>query len=92
MRFEWDENKAALNLVKHGVSFEEAATVFGDPLSDTFNDPDHSAEEQRFIIVGMSEAGRVLIVAHTDDEEVVRIISAREMTRAERKFYEESRK
>ena len=91
MRFEWDENKAAANLARHGVSFGEAATVFGDPLSDTFDDPDHSAEERRFIIIGISERGRMLIVSHTDDGEVVRIISAREPTRGEREFYEESR-
>ena len=91
MRFEWDENKAASNLLKHGVSFEEAATVFGDPLSDTFDNPDHSAEERRFVIIGASEQGRMLIVAHTDDGETVRIISAREPTRGEREFYEESR-
>jgi uncharacterized DUF497 family protein len=91
MRFEWDEDKAASNLAKHGVSFSEAATVFGDPLSDTFDDPDHSAEERRFIIIGTSQRGRMLIVSHTDDGEVVRIISAREPTRSEREFYEESR-
>ena len=91
MRFEWDEDKAALNAAKHGVSFLEAATVFGDPLSDTFDDPDHSADERRFIIVGTSERGRMLIVAHTDDSETVRIISAREPTRGERKFYEEGK-
>ena len=91
MRFEWDENKATANLLKHGVSFEEAATVFGDPLSDTFDDPDHSAEERRFVIIGMSEKGKMLIVAHTDDGDTVRIISAREPTRGERQFYEESR-
>jgi uncharacterized DUF497 family protein len=91
MRFEWDENKAAANLEKHGVSFEEAATVFGDPISDTFDDPDHSAEERRFVIIGMSEKGKMLIVAHTDDGEIVRLISAREPTRGEREFYEESR-
>jgi uncharacterized protein len=90
MRFEWDENKAALNVVKHGVSFEEAATVFGDPLSETFDDPDHSAEERRFIIIGTSEKGRMLVVGHTDDGVTVRVINAREPTRAERKFYEES--
>jgi uncharacterized DUF497 family protein len=65
--------------------------VFGDPLSDTFDDPDHSGEEHRFIIFGTSERGRILVVAHTDDGETVRIISAREPTRGERKFYEESR-
>ena len=91
MRFEWDENKATRNLVKHGVSFEEAATVFGDPLSDTVDDPDHSAEERRFIIIGISEKGRMLVVAHADDVEVIRIISAREPTQGERRFYEESR-
>jgi uncharacterized DUF497 family protein len=91
MLFKWDENKAASNRAKHGVSFEEAATVFGDPLSDTFDDPDHSDEEGRFIIIGMSEQGRMLVVAHTDDGETVRIISAREPTRGEREFYEESR-
>jgi uncharacterized DUF497 family protein len=91
MQFAWDEKKAATNLAKHGVSFEEAATVFGDPFSDTFDDPDHSAGEHRFVIIGMSEGGRMLIVAHTDDGEVVRLISAREPTRREREFYEESR-
>ena len=90
MRFAWDKQKAAANLVKHGVSFEEAATVFGDPLSDTFDDPDHSAEERRSLIIGASDRGRMLIVAHTDDGEVVRIISAREPTSRERKSYEES--
>ena len=91
MRFEWDENKAAANLLTHGVSFEEAATVFGDPLSDTFDDPDHSSEERRFVIIGASEKGRMLIVAHTDDGDTVRIISAREPTRGEREFYEGTR-
>ena len=91
MRFEWDEKKAIANHAKHGVSFGEAATVFGDPLSDTFDDPDHSAVEQRFLIVGASDRGRMLIVAHTDDGAVVRIISAREPTSGERKSYEESR-
>jgi uncharacterized protein len=91
VRFEWDEDKAAGNVAKHGVSFLEAATVFGDPLSDTFDDPDHSAEERRFVIVGTSERGRILVVAHTDDGETVRIISAREPTRGEKNFYGESR-
>ena len=92
MQFEWDEEKSAINLVKHGVSFEEAATIFGDHLSDTFDDPDHSVEEHRFITMGMSEMGRILVVAHTDEGEAIRIISARELTRGERRFYEESRK
>ncbi len=76
MRFEWDKSNAAGNLTKHGVSFEEAATVFGDPLSDTFDDPDHSAEERRFVIIGTSGKGRMLIVSHADDGELVRLISA----------------
>lgn len=79
---------AARNLAKHKVSFEEAATVFGDPLSDTFDDPDHSAEERRFLIVGHSEKGKLLFVSHTDDCETTRIISAREPTRRERESYE----
>jgi len=63
MELEWDEEKNAVNVQKHGVSFEEAATVFGDPLSDTYDDPDHSAEENRFITIGNSEKGRLLFVA-----------------------------
>lgn len=90
MRFGWNEKKAASNLLKHGISFEEAATVFGDVLSDTFPDHNHSLEEQRFIIIGASESGKILVVAHTDDGELVRIISAREATLGERKSYEES--
>jgi uncharacterized protein len=89
MELEWDEEKNTTNIQKHGVSFEEAATVFGDPLSDTFDDPDHSAQEYRFITTGTSEKGRLLIVAHTDQQDRVRIISARELTRQERRSYEE---
>ncbi len=89
MELEWDEEKNVVNLQKHGISFEEAATVFGDPLSDTFDDPDHSAEEYRFITKGTSEKGRLLVVAHTDREDRVRIISARELTKQERRNYEE---
>ena len=88
MKFDWDPKKAAGNLAKHAVSFEEAATVFGDPLSDTFDDPDHSAAERRFLIIGHSQQGRLLFVSHTDDGEMVRIISAREPTRGERESYE----
>ena len=91
MDFEWDPDKAAQNLRKHGVSFQEAATVFGDPLALTYHDPDHSISEQRFITVGMSSAGRVLIVAHTDRRENVRIIGVRKTTRRERKHYEENK-
>lgn len=89
MRCTWDENKAAKNFTKHGVSFGEAATVFGDPLSVTYPDPDHSVDEQRFIIRGMSERGKILVVSHTDDGKLVRFISAREATYGERKSYEE---
>lgn len=89
MKFDWDPTKAAGNLAKHDVSFEEAATVFGDPLSNTFDDPDHSVEERRFLIIGHSQLGRLLFVSHTDDGETVRIISAREPTRGERESYEQ---
>lgn len=89
MKFEWDPQKAASNQRKHGVSFHEAASVLGDPLSITYYDPDHSAAEQRFITVGMSQFGRVLMVAHTDCGDNIRIISARTTTRQERKYYEE---
>jgi uncharacterized DUF497 family protein len=89
MRFEWDERKAAANEEKHGVSFHEAATVFGDPLAVTFADPDHSENERRYVTFGMSRANRLLVVAHADRERRVRIISARTMTRHERKIYEE---
>ena len=91
MKFEWHGTKAAANLRKHGVSFDEAATVFADTLSHVFPDQDHSDDETRFLIIGMSEAGRVLVVSHTDRGAQTRIISAREATRKERNFYEESR-
>jgi uncharacterized protein len=87
--FEWDEAKAAHNLDKHGVSFYEAETVFGDTLGSTYPDAFHSGVEQRWITIGMSEDRRILVVAHTEVGESVRIISAREATRKERKFYEE---
>ncbi|MDE2322855.1 MAG: BrnT family toxin [candidate division NC10 bacterium] len=86
--FEWDPTKAMGNLRKHGVAFREAATVFRDPLSITVYDPDHSEEEDRYITVGTSMAGRFLIVAHTDRGTRTRIINARELTRAEREAYE----
>jgi uncharacterized DUF497 family protein len=89
MIFEWNSEKAQSNLAKHEVSFQEASTVFADPLSETFNDPDHSDREQRFIIIGHSENNRLLFVSHTDNGEIVRIISAREATRTERKQYEQ---
>ncbi len=89
LRFEWDPAKAAANLEKHGLTFEEAATCFGDPLSFTFADPDHSAAEQRYLLLGRSHAGRLLVIAHTERGDAVRIISARLATRKERRFYEE---
>jgi hypothetical protein len=89
VNFEWDPRKAAQNLRKHEVSFHEAATIFGDPMAVTYQDPDHSIAEERFITVGTSSGGRVLIVAHTDRGENVRIISARKTTRRERNYYEE---
>ena len=89
MRFEWNADKARLNLRKHGVSFEEASTVFYDQLSATGEDPDHSLGERRFITLGVSSAARVLAVAHADRDDVIRIISARAATAAERRVYEE---
>ena len=89
IRFEWDPNKAAKNLQKHRVSFEEAATVFIDTLSITVADPDHSAERDRYITFGLSSRLRLLMVAHTERGERIRIISARELTRQERRDYEE---
>jgi uncharacterized DUF497 family protein len=89
VRFEWNTLKAAGNLRKHGVSFDEAASVFFDPLSATGNDPDHSLEENRFVTFGKSSPGRLLVVAHTGQGDTIRIITAREATRAERKLYEE---
>jgi len=86
--FEWDPEKAHKNLAKHAVSFDEAATVFGDPLAVTIDDPDHSQEEQRFFTTGLSRRQRLLIVAHTDRQGRVRIITAREVTATEREQYE----
>ncbi|MBI4670189.1 MAG: BrnT family toxin [Chloroflexi bacterium] len=87
--FEWDSSKAAQNIKKHRISFEEAVTVLQDPLGWTFFDPDHSDDESRFITIGMSERRRLLFVAHTDRENRVRILSARRVTPRERKMYEE---
>jgi hypothetical protein len=88
MQFEWDPEKAKRNYRKHGVSFEEAVTVFYDPLSATFDDPDHSDEEQRYITIGYSSQGRLLVVGHTERGEIVRVISARRATAHERKKHE----
>jgi uncharacterized protein len=87
--FEWDSGKARSNRRKHRVSFQEAATVFGDPLSITYPDPDHSALEERFLTMGMSTMGRLLLVSHADYGESIRIISARVTTQHEREHYEE---
>lgn len=89
MKLEWDEEKAAANLVKHKVSFEEAKTVFADPLYVDFYDPDHSFDEHRYIIIGESQQRRLLIVSYTERDDTVRLISAREVTRSERERYEE---
>ena len=88
MEFEWNVEKAAYNLKKHRISFREAATVFSDFLSITFADPDHSINESRYITMGLSNRGQLLIVSHTDRGNRIRIISARKTTRQERKFYE----
>jgi uncharacterized DUF497 family protein len=91
MEFEWDPDKATANLRKHKVSFSEASTVFGDFLGVTAADPDHSADEHRFITVGLSSSRRLLMVAHADRSGRVRIISARKLNQKERKAYEEAR-
>jgi len=88
--FIWDSRKAAANVAKHGIDFREAATVFYDPLSVTFPDPDHSESEQRFLTIGQSGRLRLLVISHTEEGETIRIISARTVTRQEKKFYEES--
>ncbi len=92
MIFEWDTEKAEVNISKHGVTFPEASTVFGDPLSLTINDPEHSENEQRFLILGRSWENRLLVVSFTDREPNTRIISARKATIKERRKYEKSPK
>ncbi|MCX5856111.1 MAG: BrnT family toxin [Deltaproteobacteria bacterium] len=89
MKFEWDPKKAKSNLRKHKVSFEEASTAMKDSMSATGADPDHSTTEDRYITFGISERGRLLVVAHTDEGEAIRIISARVANKGERKIYEE---
>lgn len=86
--FEWDSEKASSNLRKHGVSFEEACTVFDDPLSRTIDDPDHSIEEARFITMGLSNRRNVIVVCHCDRETNIRIFSARSADSGERRHYE----
>ena len=89
--FEWDENKNQINIKKHHVSFEEATGVFYDPHAILFDDPDHSAEEERYLIIGMSSVSNVCTVSHCyreyGDQDVIRIISARLATRTEQKYY-----
>lgn len=88
LRFEWDKEKSRNNLRKHGVTFDEASTIFGDPLSVTIDDPQHSIREPRWVTLGHSAKCRLLAVVHTDRDGRIRIISARMVTRYERKTYE----
>ena len=89
MKFEWDDEKAEANVKKHGVAFNEAKTVFRDPMYLIFADPDHSVDEKRFLVIGTSESDRLLFVSYTERQAATRIISARKATRRERKRYEE---
>ncbi len=88
--FEWDAEKAASNEEKHGLSFEEASTAFGDPLSITIDDPDHSEDEARHLLLGTTHTGRLVVVVHTDRDDAVRLISARLATPRERRSYEQA--
>jgi hypothetical protein len=88
VRVEWDQGKAAANIERHGITFEEASAVFLDPLSSTIPDPDHSFDEDRFVTIGLDGIGRLLVVVHTEREDTLRIISAREATPRERRTYE----
>ena len=94
MRFEWDPNKNISNQNKHGIAFEEAQTVFYDEYAILFDDPDHSEEEDRFLIIGISQRERLCIVSHCyrGEDEVIRIISARKATKAESTYYSDNRK
>lgn len=89
MNFEWDPKKATANVKKHGVTFREAATIFGDPLAITFDDPDHSMSENRYITFGLSLQKRLIVVSHTERVDRTRIINARLMDRKEKRIYEE---
>jgi uncharacterized DUF497 family protein len=88
LTFEWDGKKADENLRKHGVSFEEAKTVFNDPFSVTICDPDHSSDEQRYVDIGLSLKGRLIVVSYCERGETIRLISSRKATRKERRYYE----
>jgi uncharacterized protein len=92
MDFEWNKNKAESNLKKHGISFSEASTVFGDPFELTITDPDHSYHEIRFLSIGMSSTSNLLVVSYTERKKnIIRIISARKATKHERRQYEQNR-
>ena len=89
MQFEWDASKAVANLRRHDISFEDAATTFGDPFARTIPDPDHSTDEARFATIGLTAGGTLVVVIHAERGPRTRLISARQATRAERKAYEE---
>jgi len=89
LTFEWDSMKAGENLRRHGISFEEASTAFQDPLSRTIHDPDHSDEEDRFLLLGQTDRGRLVVVSHTERGSRIRLINARIAERRERKTYED---
>ena len=89
MKFEWNANKAVVNLSKHSISFDEAKTVFQDPFYIVFDDPDHALKEDRYIIIGQSAQHRLLLISYAERGDAVRIISARKATRTERALYEE---
>jgi len=90
LQFSWDREKSDTNLKRHGVSFEEASTAIGDPLSVTVHDPDHSEDETRFVLIGLAFQGKLLVVVHSEREGGIGIISAREATRRERQDYEQA--
>lgn len=87
MLFEWDENKNQINITKHGINFQEASTAFGDPMALDFDDPDHSLGEYRLLLLGMTITQRHVVISYTEREDQIRIISAREMTRNEKRIY-----
>ncbi len=89
LQFEWNPEKASINFKKHKINFEEASTVFDDPLFITFLDEEHSIDEERYITIGLSKANHLLLIAHTEHKEQIRIISVRKATKNERRFYEE---
>ena len=89
-KFEWDPDKAKKNYSKHGIDFNEASSIFGDPMFITFLDEEHSFKEERYITIGLSSKGRLLLVAHAEQSDSIRIISARRATKNEEKFYQEA--